>query len=51
MCKAAEAISFKALRYPASRNSKAYLRLEIESHFWFSLLANSANYNYAYAHH
>jgi hypothetical protein len=51
MCKAAAAISFNAVRYPASRNSKIYLRLEMESHFWFSLLADSANYNYAYVLH
>jgi hypothetical protein len=41
----------KAARYPASRNSKIYLRLEMESYFWFSLLADSANYNHAYTHH
>jgi hypothetical protein len=51
MCKAAAAISFKAARYPASHNIKIYLRLEMESHFWFSLLADSANYNHAYANH
>jgi hypothetical protein len=51
MCKAAAAISFKAALYPASRSSKIYLQLQMESHFWFSLLADSANYNHAYAHY
>lgn len=51
MTKAAATISFKAAHYPGSRNSKTYLRLEKKSHFWFSLLADSANDNHAYTHH